>query len=252
MKEHGILFSAPMVRAIPAKTQTRRVMSPGNSTVDGRRPNRDLWAVLDFSRAVVTKNANPTLSVPRLDDDDRWHRVRPVIEVGDRLWVREQLRGDGQPGGRRKGIMRYGADGEMVLPCCSCLKVLCSCNDRGARMDCIWEWKRPVLSAMFMPRWASRITLEVTDVRAQRLQDISEEDARAEGLACLTKDGSLYKYGLADSDGLPGNDDYGWHWKDWDVSAVKAYMKLWDHINGAGSWAANPYVWAYTFRQVPA
>ncbi len=72
-------------------------------------------------------------------------------------------------------------------------------------------WKSPI----FMPRWASRITLEITAVRVERLQDISEADARAEG-----------------------------------VTAVCAYRKLWEKIHGPGSWDVNPYVWVVEFCQV--
>ena len=82
-----------------------------------------------------------------------------------------------------------------------------------------------------MPRCLSRITLEVTGVRVERLQDISEADARAEGCAleCMT----------------PTGDDSG--------SAIHGpggYMALWDQINGAGSWDANPWVWCVAFRRV--
>lgn len=80
-----------------------------------------------------------------------------------------------------------------------------------------------------MPRWASRITLEIVGVRVERLQDISEQDAIAEGLS-------------KDSNGrwLPGVCDY----PQW------AYHQLWDEINGPGSWDRNPLVWVIEFRRV--
>lgn len=90
-------------------------------------------------------------------------------------------------------------------------------------------------------------TLTVTDVRVQRLQDISKADAIAEGLTGLTKDGRLVKYGIPDRDGLPGSDDLGWHWHCWDADPRRAYTTLWDRINGAGAWDANPFVAAYSF-----
>ena len=83
-----------------------------------------------------------------------------------------------------------------------------------------------------MPRWASRITLEITSVRVERLQDISEADALAEG---VTDDGSL----VTD---LAGNDRGG---------AFAAFATLWEVINGAGSWDDNPWVWAIEFRRLP-
>lgn len=96
--------------------------------------------------------------------------------------------------------------------------------------------------ARFMPRWASRTTLEVTEVRVERLQDISPEDAIAEGLAGITKDGKLVKYGLPDLDGLPGTDNIGWPWDEWRISPVDAYEKLWVHLHGQESWDENPWV----------
>jgi len=143
----------------------------------------------------------------------------PYGAAGDRLWVRETLRGDGQPGNRRVGIVRYGADGEMVLVCCGCGSVHCTCfdEDQPTRMDLVWEWERPVVPSIFMPRWASRITLDIEAVRAERVQDISEDDARAEG-----------------------------------VEDRRAFLNLWDSLNakrGYG-WNVNPWVWTLTFRRI--
>ena len=102
-----------------------------------------------------------------------------------------------------------------------------------------------------MPRWASRITLEVTGIRVERLQEISELDAITEGLTALTKDGGrTIKHGIPDRDGLPGNDNYGWHWSEWEKDSRVAYRKLWESINGPGSWDANPWVWVIEFRRI--
>jgi len=102
-----------------------------------------------------------------------------------------------------------------------------------------------------MPRWASRITLEITAVRVERLHDISEADAVAEGLACITKDGDrTRKYGIPDADGMPGTDDHGWPWNEWRSDPREAYRKLWESINGPGSWDLNPWVWVIEFKRV--
>lgn len=102
--------------------------------------------------------------------------------------------------------------------------------------------KRP---AMFMPRWASRITLTVTEVRVQRLQDISEEDAKAEGLESQL-DGDADEFGrplvfeyFRAADFLP-----------WNRDPVEAYADLWDHLNYSRgfAWETNPWVVAYSFK----
>jgi len=87
-----------------------------------------------------------------------------------------------------------------------------------------------------MPRWASRLTLEVTEVRVQRLQDISEEDARAEGVMSLTEDEVEVTN--------PG----GHTWTR--GPAIARYQLLWNSINGTGSWERNEWVWALSFRRV--
>ncbi|MDO4705741.1 MAG: hypothetical protein Q4A98_05985 [Comamonadaceae bacterium] len=100
-----------------------------------------------------------------------------------------------------------------------------------------------------MPRWASRILLEVTGVRVQRLQDISEEEAIAEGLKTLSKDGGrTWKSGLPDRDGLPDGD--GWPWREWEKDPRRAYKRLWEFIHGPKSWDQNPWVWVIEFRRV--
>lgn len=89
-----------------------------------------------------------------------------------------------------------------------------------------------------MPRWASRITLEITDVRVQRVQDISQADARAEGIIEWKGERhNVSHFGVTVADV-------------WERTAKDAYARIWDDINGAGSWAANPWVWALAFRRV--
>ena len=92
--------------------------------------------------------------------------------------------------------------------------------------------------SIFMPRWASRITLEIKDIRVERLQDISEEDAMAEGLTWwIAKNGKVH-YGefIADV---------------WETKAARAYARLWDTINAKrGGWDENPWVWAISFKAV--
>jgi len=138
----------------------------------------------------------------------------PYGQTGDRLWVKETFRFDGIDhrfgmAERRKDELSFRADMEA---------------DRSVN-DCPW---RP---SIFMPRWASRITLEITGVRVERLQEISEEDAKAEG--CVQAFWPYERLQL----GKARNYKAG-------------YRKLWESINGPGSWDANPWVWVIEFRRV--
>lgn len=117
--------------------------------------------------------------------------------------------------------------------------------------DGLVRWK----PGIYMPKAAARIWLQVTDIRVERVQDINKDDVISEGFSCLSKDHSFclkhamaptWKYGLSESDGLPGAE--GWKWRDWEINPVEAYRKLWSAINGTGSWAANPWVWVVSFR----
>lgn len=148
MIERPIIFSGPMVPAIldRGKTQTRRVIRLRDAT--------QTYSMFD-------DDGQPLY----MDDMGDWlPEPCPYGVPGDRLWVREALRRSpyGVP-------VRYAADGAPVF------------RD-GETLDA-WPWKRPCLPSIHMPRWASRITLEVTKTRIQHVQDISEEDARAEGFA---------------------------------------------------------------------
>ena len=226
MSDRPIIFSAPMVRALLAgrKTQTRRIIKP-------QPPEGARYAGVHYAS----------------DEPSTWFwntphggfKARERYEEGDCLWVREAC-------GRRpasflgieatNGVEEafYLADNEPVL------------NVHEFNL-CPW-WKGKASSSMLMPRLASRLTLEVTDVRVERLQDISEADAIAEGLACLSKDGGrTWKFGITDQNGRPGNDDFGWHWHEWEVDPRKAYARLWDSLHGPDAWAANPWICAIGF-----
>jgi hypothetical protein len=140
----------------------------------------------------------------------------PYGNPGDRLWVRETFVDCG-------GYYRYYATDDV-----SSLRK-----------------KKP---SIFMPRSASRITLAITEIRVQRLQEISEADARAEGVREVTKDGNVKKYCVYDQ----SRDTSSIPWAEMPRTAVEAYRILWDKINrkrGFG-WDTNPWVWAITFKGV--
>lgn len=230
MKERPILFSAPMVRALldGTKTQTRRVVKW-----------RDLASGLNLGFSGLSAQQMPAgwvLESPSRTSSE-WRCAPtpcPYGQPGDRLWVREThapqadcwgswerwLRG----AGGEAPILHYGADFKPFQ------------NDNGfvIRKPFIERW-RP---SIHMPRWASRIDLEVTSVCVERLQDISASDAKAEGIEGQSAHGPWRNY---------GRDGY-WFPEGKDTAPVLSYRSLWDQINGPDSWAANPWVWVVEFR----
>jgi hypothetical protein len=182
-------------------------------------------------RAILAGRKTQTRRLVRIRKDGTRYDRSPYGAPGERLWVREtwgQLKGAGI-----RTVYRADADPPMHLyyP-----------DEPVAGM----KW-RP---SIFMRRADSRIDLDVTGVRVERLQDIGEDDARAEGLKGVTKDGNLVKYGIPDRDGWPGTDDDGWPWHSWSADPRKAYERLWDSINDKRApWSTNPWVWVVTFRR---
>lgn len=191
-KEHGFIFQDEMIRAIldGRKTMTRRVVTAHNSLFDAVRGGRGIckhWPHLDWSRA---KSCMPAAAwhVPDLKRPGFVRRVYPRVQVGDIIWAREtwchyqpvlnHRRCDGAPITEiSDGAAAYRADGfEDIEDCREHLKM-----EHGGACEAIEiddnRWRSP----LHMPRWASRITLKVTGVRAERVRNISEADAIAEG-----------------------------------------------------------------------
>ena len=140
---------------------------------------------------------------------------------GDRLWVREAhcIGISGLPNGM--GIVPIKS--EAIKPG---MKVV---YKQGANYG---DDPPPWRPSIHMPRWASRLTLEITEIRVQRLQEISEEDAKAEGAYPPPA----------------GTDDDGAHFDS--GTCRDGFIDLWRSINGPGSWAANPWVWCVSFKRV--
>jgi len=204
MKERPILFSGPMVRAIleGRKTMTRRVVKLRHGA-DVVVVNGQVWkpARVDYAGYVDC----------------------PYGQPGDRLWVRESW--------------RTVKEADDIAP-----------RDLNAAHRYWYEADAPhqigfgkCRPSIHMPRCASRILLEITAVRVERLHDITEADAQAEGVERVVVGSGWRRYCDHDSEevGVPPCGD-----------ARRSFRSLWKHINGAESWNANPWVWVVEFKRV--
>lgn len=225
MADRPILFSAPMVRALldGSKTQTRRAIKP--------RP----W---NAAGDCVNIDAAPTASYSKGADGTFYYRFdhprggpltayRALFGIGDRLWVKETW-----------AVASIFTD---------FIEVRYRAHERASHTEFVGQipvskatgakitWPK-WLPSIFMRRWASRITLAVTDVRVERLQDISATDAIAEGLLRFPAVGKTTHW----ASGADGDDV-------WFTDPREAYADLWRRINGPAAWDANPWVVAVSF-----
>ncbi|MBD8725744.1 hypothetical protein IFT43_20480 [Oxalobacteraceae sp. CFBP 13708] len=235
MKERPILFSGAMVRALLAgsKTQTRRAVKqqpPAGHSFAG-------WCVSsthrpDEGKATWVDGEGPFMRSA--------HRVKcPYGQPGDRLWVRETWRGvveispPGQP--VEHGVARYVPNRE------HCRRVEYAATQAPDR--------EPWRPSIHMPRWASRILLEIVSVRVERLQDCCQTDAISEGALHIRNQAwdrehfPAWRYLFDEAVAAGKKPPIG-------PSPVQAYQALWESINGTGSWCANPWVWVVEFKRV--
>jgi hypothetical protein len=248
MKEIPILFSTPMVQAIlyDRKSQTRRVMKQQINDCDHSRYKEAEWrdkptewseAALKIGRVYCALCGNGT------EYSNDFGGIKcPYGKSGDLLWVRETwfpaaINAD------KVLIGYYDKDPANTIEIIS---------DKTA-----FYWKQlnkgRMIPSIHMPKEAARIWLQVTDIRVDRLQDISEEDAREEGVqpahcdsnencpSSLCKEkcsaiGDWWNYLEPDGEGFPA------------YSAKESFETLWQSINGVESWAANPWVWVVSFE----
>lgn len=196
MTERPVIFNGEMVRAILAgrKTQTRRIMKPQPEPMPDK-PGEYWWPAKRFESMLQLSYFNDPVAKELAAD------ACPFGGIGDRLWVRETF---GDCGVR----LVYRAD-----------------TGDGASCQ-VTRWT----PSIHMPRSACRLLLEISDVRAERLNDISEQDALAEGM---------------DDGTSPAAIAAGWFEK-----PRRAFRRLWERIYGQESWDSNPWVWVVEFKQV--
>jgi hypothetical protein len=208
MTEKPILFKSDMVSAIldGIKTQTRRVIKLPPVI------NLGHWEVSDIGgHGIIDSQGYLVPNIPCIwHTHSGWCIACPYGKIGDQLWVRETFAYDDE---NREFL--YRADN----------------NDKTKNWDLNrygsgsshYNWK----SSIFMPRKASRIQLEITNIRIERLNDISDDDAKAEGVTNVLA-GGIYDF----------------------IGHIKSYQRLWEQINGNGSWSENPFVWVIEFKNL--
>ncbi|HCM5202400.1 TPA: hypothetical protein N3N24_000861 [Klebsiella quasipneumoniae subsp. similipneumoniae] len=227
MKERGMIFNAEMVRALLSgrKTQTRRIMK-----VQQESNQLGLLLITDS-----TKHSDIG-KYHWAESNATGNHVRsklfscPFGAVGDRIWVRETWSSDFAnyyPNDR----VWYAADNNRRLDI-EVVDGVRGIYSPESDVHVPFRW-RP---SIHMPRWASRILLEITDVRVERLNAISEEDARAEGII----DGGCLNCGEPEPCGCANPEP----------DATDAFAYLWQSIYGQESWNANPWVWVIEFKRV--
>jgi hypothetical protein len=217
MKDRGMIFNAEMVRALlnGNKTQTRRPLK--------NQP------IIDMP---LSKGPMIRIGSAKYESFNPMRMIRrcPFGQVGDRIWVRETWMPDAPRNGEWPDYEFYGGGMRPLSLIPNEYRNHHNCIYRASWDDELTGWK----PSIHMPRWASRITLEITDVRVERLQDISASDAISEGLTHIDYEG--------DSWGFSGGNPTGYG------SATGAYQALWNSLYG--NWNDNPWVWAIRFKKV--
>lgn len=236
MKEHGIIFNSEMVRAIldGSKTQTRRVMKSQpepSKTKDG-----DYWLPCNKTQSMVHVSDFIPGNSKVVDMHEFYSVCCPLGGIGDRLWVRETWQG---PLVDEDHLDNYRADVDKFQTSEFC-KYAADGGPRPEFCDLAGNIHFGWRPSIHMPRWASRILLEITGVRVERLQDISEEDAVAEGVV-------TGRYG---NEGNWLNGFYAPGSNQPHQTAKSAYSELWCSIYGVDAWYENPWVWCITFQQI--
>lgn len=210
-KEHPILFSGPMVKAIleGRKTQTRRVIKPQPDSRPG----------MDCTRLIFKRRDGVAPLVDTAAEEAGF--MCPYGLSGDRLWVRESayIAPPNFSDADEVDAKHWDYDGKPRL-------VGYAASMGGESVRCATDYGVKKTPSIHVPRWASRITLEITNVRVERLMDITDEDIRAEG--------------VTEGDGI------------WDGSLRAAWANGWNAINEKRgySWLHNPWVWVIEFRKI--
>lgn len=205
-----ILFSTPMVQAIlnGTKTQTRRIIKLRDKSL----PDDDsISRLIEFDSNGEMTEGNPDKIMDFSKHYPYWKELKPKYNIGDIIYVRETWQKSNFENGHFSHYI-YKAD-----------------NDP---LHNFIKWK----PSLFMQKEAARIFLQIKNVRIERLQNISESDAIAEG---IEKEFDTYL-------------DYYWKTKtgSFYLNPIDSFKSLWEKINGKNSWDLNPYIWVYEFEKI--
>lgn len=220
-----ILFSGPMVRAIldGQKTQTRRLCKQAvdhGETAHAVCPARESGYIAWFSQ-----QPSPAEEIAAFTKQQYQHGFKSPYSPGDMLWVRETWQPNPEAGS--------SFDGAKIPSDAVCYRADLSVED--ARESGTWK------PSIFMPKLAARLFLRVTDVRVQRLQEISEADVVAEGVAMTDEYLEYIEWVANVAGGVPHTT----------VSPREFFGDLWDRLyKKRAPWESNPWVWVYTFERV--
>lgn len=211
-KQHPILFATPMVQAILAgnKTQTRRLVKAGFDLSDG----------FEFHSLKYSQIAGLQAFFKHPEHKGLYGAKFPKGNIGDVLWIKETLYFD-----TKVSEWGYKADNQVVS---------------GARSENIFKGYKKAIPSIHMPKSAARIFLRITNIRVERLLDISEQDAIAEGIERVGE--SWFKNYLFEKDDVPMSF----------LDPVLSYQTLWLSINGEPStdYNRNPFVWVIDFEYI--
>lgn len=246
MTDRPIIFSKPMVEALLAgrKTQTRRILKLPTKG-EYVRPDMGGWAPTTIGGGRTFTVAKDGSRTPYPEKVAIWNRTTGTCIVtscqpADRLWVRENCRGTERESDGVDGVL-FDADNAFIP-----IESNRAAADRWLELFSYAQHRKPIgrgktVPSIHMPRWASRLTLIVEGVKVERLQDISEDDAVAEGLwYSETGDAAGFWFASQSMEGPCGG------------GSVECYARLWEHLHGPEAWEANPWVVAITFRGIKA
>lgn len=224
MKEHALLLSTPMVQAYLAnrKIVTRRIPGPTNSFVDGKRVSGKKWKELDFDW--TTSEVIDGVILVHADGVGNYRYITPIYQPGDWLWFRETW----------AQIVRFGTERDVKEPTFPIVYKADGQEHYG--LEARGGWK----PSIHMPKDAARLWAEVTTCACERVQDITEEQAIAEGVQPAIFWTNTGTYESIDESHIC--------WNTPAATYLNGFKKIWSELHGPESWQQNPPIYAISYK----